>query len=288
MENEKHKQKQRKNGTHLSFYHIIRLWNETTVSRTCMQANEKRITPQTLCGGHDFRPTLACHGLTKYRNCIFSICLFILCVSFFGSLDVHPLFWRFSFALDENQNAPFIYVHLQFTPAEMCARCTRFTIQLSSRRNMSVKRQKVKNTERNIRMSWHTTGRRLLTHTHTHTLQIRFHNRHRIVIAVPIPMMIPRRCCNRITTGIYLQGKLLCDYKFSFRQLRDEKHKQKLWHENNNNSSHHRTFSPGKSASARILHAVGIHHRLLVAASDSCLVLSHHRSHILHVCMCMH
>lgn len=94
--------------------------------------------------------------------------------------------------------------------------------------------------------------------------------------------------CNPIRTGIYLEAKLLCDYKFSFRQLSDEKHKQKLWHENNKNNFHHRAYanSGWMDGICRVVRTAPLipysyHHRLLVRLW---LVGSsyHITSHILH------
>lgn len=190
---------------HIYHFIIIRLWNGTTVpfDRVRMASTTSEREKRLKHGRNNerwarIRRTLACHGTDsqcKYRNFVFSICVFIFCISFRGSwrrFDVLTLFVR---TQRKSQRAIHFSATLQFTRRHVCpCECVmpytgRFTIQLSSRRNMSVndKRWKI--------LKGPEDGR-----ARSQTLEhCRCHNRHRIVIVVsmelpprpsPPPMMI--------------------------------------------------------------------------------------------------
>lgn len=152
------------------------------------------------------------------------------------------------------------------------------------------KRWKILNGIR-MRCTPDTTGRRTPIHsTHTH---VRCHNNRTDAASLSSSRSLDDDPTVAIPsqTGIYLQGKLLCDYKFRFQQLSDEKHKQKLWHENNNNNNFHRQIFRRYMQCSDVRNAWHHMHSVFIivfwlAAAASCLVLSHHITHI--YCIYMH
>lgn len=152
----------------------------------------------------------------------------------FSPLDVVSMFWRNSFALGENRNAPFTHAQHCNLLVEMCV----FVMPYESVYHSIIispqhvsKRQKVKNTERSREIRTRCADEPpddARTNRLTQTLQIPQPTPHRYRRFDAAATDDDSSFAIPIKNGIYLEGKLLCDYKFSFRQLKRRETQTKI------------------------------------------------------------